>query len=66
MSKKLKNEGINAYIAANVHDELVLISSEKDVDKTCSYMRYYMENTTKLLVPLEAEPIAGNKYGEVK
>lgn len=66
LSKKLKNEGINAYIAANVHDELVLISSEKDVDKTCSYMRYYMENTTKLLVPLEAEPIAGNKYGEVK
>jgi DNA polymerase-1 len=66
LAKKFRKDGINAYIAANVHDEIVVISSEKDVDKTCEYMREYMENTTKLLVPLEAEPIAGNRYGEVK
>lgn len=66
LAKKLKEDGVNAYIAANIHDEIVVISSEKDVDKTCAYMREYMENTTKLLVPLEAEPIAGDRYGEVK
>lgn len=66
LAKKLKEDGVNAYIAANIHDEIVVISNEKDVDKTCAYMREYMENTTKLLVPLEAEPIAGDRYGEVK
>lgn len=66
LSKQFRKDGINAYIAANVHDEILVRCDENCVDIVKQYMREYMENTTTLLVPLEAEPIVGDRYGEVK
>ena len=66
LAKALKAEGLDAYIALSIHDELVVRSSTLCVDKVAQLVQYHMESTTKLLVPLQAEPCIGTVYGEIK
>lgn len=66
ISKEFKRRGLTAYICLSIHDEICIKCEEKDVDIVCEIMQYCMENTTKLSVPLVAEPNVGTKYGEVK
>jgi DNA polymerase I-like protein with 3'-5' exonuclease and polymerase domains len=57
---------MQAYIALSVHDELCIHCPDSEVTEVCKIMQDKMENTTKLSVPLQAEPIVGTRYGEVK
>lgn len=66
MTKQFKNQNMQAYICLSVHDEVCVRCPEIEVDKVCSIMQECMEGTTKLSVPLVAEPNIGTKYGEVK
>ena len=63
---ELKRIGLDAYICMQVHDEIVVNCSEKDVKRVSKIMQYCMEQTTKLSVPLNAEPEVGDRYGDIK
>ena len=49
-----------------IHDEIVVSCAKKDSKRVGKIMQYLMENTTKLSVPLLAEPEVGSKYGDIK
>ena len=61
ISKKLKEEGLDARIILQIHDQIVLLASEKDSQRASEIVKECMENTTKISIPLIAEPkIADN------
>jgi DNA polymerase-1 len=66
ITEDFKVQGLSAYIAAQIHDELVCRCPEIEVDKVKQIVQNRMENTTKLNVPLEAVPEVGDNYGEIK
>jgi len=66
LSKALKAENLEAYIALSVHDELCVLAPDEEVERVSALMQFHMENTTKLSVPLQAEPQIGTTYGAVK
>lgn len=66
LSKAFKAQGMKSYITLSVHDEIVVRAPDLEVDKASQMLQYYMENTTKLSVPLQAEPCVGTCYGEIK
>jgi DNA polymerase I-like protein with 3'-5' exonuclease and polymerase domains len=64
--KEFKSKNMGAYIALSVHDELCIRCPDSEVEQVAEIMQRLMENTTKLSVPLSAEPIVGTRYGDVK
>lgn len=66
LSRAFKAEGMQAYIALSIHDELVVRAPDKEVERAAYLLQHHMENTTKLSVPLQAEPQIGTVYGEIK
>lgn len=66
LSRAFKQRSMEAYIALSIHDELCVRCPDSEVEQVKELMQYHMENTTKLLVPLQAEPIEGTRYGDIK
>lgn len=66
ISKEFNKRNMQSYICLSVHDEICVLAPDSEVEAVSQIMRDKMENTTKLSVPLEAEPIVGTCYGEVK
>lgn len=66
MTKEFKRVRLDAYICMQVHDEVVVHCAKKDIDRVKKIMQFTMENTTRLSVPLTAEPEVGVKYGDIK
>lgn len=66
MTREFKKQNLDAYIALQVHDELTVISKDIDADKVAQIMKYCMENTIKISVPLNAEPLIADNWGEAK
>ncbi len=64
--KEFADRKLQAYICLSVHDELCIHCPESEVEVVSEIMQRRMENTIKLSVPLQAEPIVGTRYGEVK
>lgn len=61
LAKHIKEHKINAYICAQVHDQLVVRCEKEKVPLLQPKMKYIMENTFKLKAPLIANPeIADN------
>ena len=58
--------GMSAYMTIQVHDEIVCHCPEEEADAVSRIMRDKMENTVKISVPLEAVPVIGSIYGELK
>jgi DNA polymerase I-like protein with 3'-5' exonuclease and polymerase domains len=66
ITRQLKAEGLDAYIALQVHDEITCIAREDHADRVASIVKDCMENTTKISVPLVAEPLIADNWGEAK
>jgi DNA polymerase I-like protein with 3'-5' exonuclease and polymerase domains len=66
LAKHLELSGLSSYICMSTHDELCLRSPDAEVALVTEPMQRIMETTTLLSVPLEAEPIIGTRYGDVK
>lgn len=66
IAKEMRCRGLKGYICMSTHDEINLRVPNSEIEEAAKILRDKMENTTKLSVPLEAEPIIGTKYGEVK
>ena len=66
MSAKFEDEGIDAYILMQVHDEIIVECPEEDGEKVKATMKECMENTYKLKLPLVAEPKIAKCLAETK
>ena len=60
------NPHLGASIIMQVHDEYIIECDEAHKEEVMSKVKYHMENTVKLKVPLEAEPISGYNLAECK
>lgn len=56
----------DAYICANIHDELVVRCREEYATECAALLQQCMENTTKLRLPLIAIPCIADRYGDTK
>lgn len=62
-AKAFVEQGLDAYVCAQIHDQLIFHTSKNDVDKVLEIVKDCMENTTKLSVVLKAPPeVASNWY----
>ena len=66
ISRRFKERKLNAYISAQIHDQITCIAPEKDAEEVRNIMQDCMENTVKLEVPFIAEPMIGNRWNETK
>lgn len=67
MARKLKELGLDAYIALQIHDEISTIANRaEDAELIKTLLRDCMENTCKIAVPLVAEPIIADNMAEAK
>ncbi len=60
--KALKEENLDAKLILQVHDELIIESSEKDAEKAKEILVREMENAASLAVPLEVAAEIGKTW----
>lgn len=56
INRELIKKGIKGYVIANVHDQIIVEVEEGRAKEAAEIVQDKMENTTKLKVPLFAEP----------
>lgn len=66
ITRQFKAEGIVGYIALQVHDEITCIVKDIHASKAADIVKHCMENTTKISVPLGAEPLIADNWGDAK
>lgn len=66
IADKFKELNLDAYIIACIHDEIVVECAEEQKDIVANIIKDLMENTTKIEVPLRAEPSFGYNLKESK
>jgi len=66
IDKVLEEEGLNAKMILQVHDELVFDVPESELDKTRKVVKKYMEEIPELKVPIEAKASVGKNWLEAK
>ena len=60
IKRMFDKENINGYVALMVHDQIICIVDSEQAEKAVVIVRDAMENTTKISVPLIAEPKIAN------
>ena len=63
---RLKEEGLNAKLILQVHDELIVEALDSECDKVKAILQQEMENAVKLKVPLPAEATVGKTWYDTK
>jgi len=66
IARKFKKENIDAWISAQIHDEITCMASAKQSQAALEIVKDCMENTTKISIPLSAEPIIASNWAEAK
>ena len=66
MSKRLKEEEMEATMLLQVHDELVFEAPKSEIPKLEQVVREVMENAVKLSVPLKADSSYGDSWYDAK
>jgi DNA polymerase I-like protein with 3'-5' exonuclease and polymerase domains len=64
--QEAKKRGLQTPIIAQVHDEITLLAKESEAQAAKELLKECMENTTKISVPLQAEPLIGENWAEAK
>ena len=62
--KMFKEEGLDAYIMLQIHDEFVINASDKDVKRATEITKECMETTVSIATGLVAEPNIAENFGE--
>lgn len=65
-AKRLEEEGLDAELVSQVHDELIIEVSESDQAKAAVILRESMEGAITLSVPMEAEVSSGQTWFDAK
>lgn len=66
LTKAFKAANIDGYIINQVHDELVCMVKEEQVEEAKKIMKHCMETTVNISVPLQAEPVDAYTWDEAK
>lgn len=66
IARAFRKEGLDASIRLQVHDEITCIASEAHAQRASEIIKECMENTTKISVPLIAEPLIADNWAEAK
>jgi len=66
VSRKLKEEGLDAKLILQVHDELIIESHRACAERAAEILKETMENVVSLSVPLTVELSIGNSWYECK
>ena len=64
VAKRLQDEGLDARLILQVHDELLIEASESVADEVLALLREEMENAVALAVPLDVEVGVGLTWFE--
>lgn len=56
IARRMKQQGINGYVALQIHDQVVVIVQKEQAEETKAIVQDCLENTIKIAVPLIAEP----------
>lgn len=62
VTREFKKQGIDGWVCAQIHDQLVFDVADEDVERAAPIVQHCMENTTKLSLPLKAEPQIGQNF----
>lgn len=65
-SLAFKSNKIDGYIGLTIHDEICCVVNEKQADLAAKLLRYCMEETTKISVPLSAIPMIADNMADAK
>lgn len=60
--KKLREEGLDAHLILQVHDELLIESSKKDAERAKAILVKEMESIKELKIPLTVDVELGNNW----
>jgi DNA polymerase-1 len=63
---RLKEEGIDARLILQVHDELLIEAHRSVADRAREILKYEMENAVTYSVPLDVDIHIGNSWYEAK
>lgn len=66
VSLKFKELGLDAWVALQVHDEITCISRTDQAEQAAKILQECMENAVKLSIPLLAEPLIADNWGDAK
>ena len=66
ITREFKRQNIDGYIALQVHDEITCIVREDQAQLAADIIQDCMINTTTISVPLGAEPLIADNWGEAK
>ena len=66
VDKRLKDEGLEARLVLQVHDELIVEAQQYEMMQVMMILQEEMENAVKLSVPLVAEAACGSTWYEAK
>ena len=66
VNRRLKEEGIDAHLILQVHDELVIEANKNCADLAAKILREEMENAIQLPVPLSVELTVGETWYDNK
>ena len=62
--ERLRKEKLQARLILQVHDELIVECPEEEAEQVCELLRYEMEHTADLAVPLTADAHIGHSWAE--
>lgn len=62
VSRRLTEEGLDARLILQVHDELIVEASEKDAERAAEILREQMEGAVELSVPLTVDLSTGKRW----
>jgi DNA polymerase I-like protein with 3'-5' exonuclease and polymerase domains len=63
-TRKFKELSLDAWVCAQVHDQLIFNVSESDIEVALEIVKHCMENTTKLSLDLKAPPEVADNWCE--
>lgn len=63
-TKKFAELGIDGWVCAQIHDQLIFDVADKDVHRAAEVVQQCMENTTKLSLALKAPPAIAKNWKE--
>jgi DNA polymerase I-like protein with 3'-5' exonuclease and polymerase domains len=66
VTRAFKRENIDGWVGLTIHDEVTCIVREDQAVKAAKLLQDCMENTTKISIPLIAEPVIADNLAEAK
>lgn len=66
INRRMRDNNIEGCIVAQVHDELTVLTRVEHAEAVKQIMKECMETTTRLSIPLKAEPLISDNWAEAK